>query len=133
MAVSIIDNVMNIDEGTLAESQMSHGSTSRVVMALESFLESVDLSEGNYTQSKSNLGVEVQDLPVSDLGSGFSFYNPTSTTDSPNMTISIIEGENPEETIAASLELPASIADHPVLQGLLFDWTLLSILILLER
>ena len=118
MVVAIIDNLMNVDEDTLAESQMSHGSTSRVVVALESFLESVDLSEGNYTQSKSNLGLEVRDLPAADLGSGLSFYNPTSTTDSPNMTISIMEGDNPEATVGASLELPSSIAEHPDLQGL---------------
>ncbi|XP_072043779.1 uncharacterized protein [Amphiura filiformis] len=117
MVVSIVDNLMDLDTETLADSQMSHGATNRVVIALESFLDTVDLSDGMYMQNRPNLGLEVRDIPVDGLEFGLSFFNPTLSTE-PNMTIAVQEGEAANaNTVASSLQLPASIANHPALQG----------------
>ena len=115
--MKIVNNLLQIEDDQLSETDTVANSSSRIVKSLERQISNALTAGGNVSQVTSSLAVVAMNVPPSSLtmGLGFAAMGGANKTDSLAADQIGLYGsgiEIPLEDIASSIQLPAEIVNH---------------------
>ena len=105
--VSILSNIMNVDNDMLSAAQVDAGSTNQLIMSLETLQRSVDLTDGAFIVVAPNIAVDIREVEPSVVARGLTFTSMNASS----IEYVVEEGTRQfdNEAAASSIALPPSL------------------------